>query len=94
MKTIDELYKEIRTNEALKEEFLQAVGNGTGGDFLKKHGCDASHQDIMDYAKGLGEVELSEDDLENVSGGCKPESDKCHTFYDCYTSTAWCDISC
>lgn len=94
MKTIDELYKEVMGNEELKEEFLAAVQNNTGGAFLKNHGCEASLPEVMEYINGLKTVELSEDDLETVAGGCKPESDKCHTFYDCYSSTAWCDISC
>ena len=69
MKTLEEFYKEVQNNEALKAEFSNAFKEGNSDEFLKKHDCEATTAEVMAYIKGIGSQELSDDDLDMVAGG-------------------------
>ena len=69
MKNIEELYKEVMENEALKAEFATAYREGNVSEFLKKHDCDATVEEVEEYVKGQRDEELSLDDLGSVAGG-------------------------
>ena len=55
MKTIEELFTEVKANEKLKEEGIAAIEEGKLGAFMKAHGCDASEKDAIAYVKARAE---------------------------------------
>ncbi len=55
MKTIEELFNEVKANEKLKEEGIAAIQEGKLGAFMKAHGCDASEKDAIAYVKARAE---------------------------------------
>ena len=74
MKTLQELYKEVIASDELKEEFMEASNDEKNGqkrveDFLKKHECDATFEELKEFLKEKSEDELSEDELAAVAGG-------------------------
>jgi len=71
MKTLNELYAEVTASDALKAEFLALKTPEEIVDFAKKHGCDATLDDIKAFfeEKQKAAGELSEEDLEQVAGG-------------------------
>ena len=69
MKTMDELYNEIQSNEVMKESFIAAARENRLADFLREHDCTASVADVMEYINGVREGEVSDDDLDSVAGG-------------------------
>lgn len=70
MKTIEELYKEIQNDETLKQEFISSFKEGGVEEFLKAHDCDATAEDVMKYMNSLKDGAVSDDDLDQVAGGC------------------------
>ncbi len=85
MKSPEEFCKEIMENEALKEEFVKAFKEGKLGDFLKDNDCSAAADEAVEYVAGLKEGSVTDDDLDNVAGGCL-------TTESCNSCT--CDDSC
>lgn len=74
MKTLQELYKEVIASEELKKEFMDAAKDEENGqkkveEFLKKHECDASFEELQKFFKEKSEDELSEEELTAVAGG-------------------------
>ena len=71
MKTLNELYTEVAASDALKNEFLALKTPEDIVAFAKKHGCDATLDDIKAFfeEKQKASGELSEEDLEQVAGG-------------------------
>ena len=56
MKTIEELFNEVKKDEKLKEEGIAAIQAGKLGDFMKAHGCDAFHgESAVNQASITGE---------------------------------------
>ena len=80
MKTIEQLYDEIKRDDNLKSEFSAAMQENKLEEFAKAHECEASVTDIMSYVRNTKTQELNLDDLENVAGGA--------------CTTLSCDISC
>lgn len=77
MKTLDELYSEVKADGALAQEYMTAAENGTVGGFLSVHGCEATEQELSEFLGGLDKHgELSDDELDDVSAG-----KKCGTLY-------------
>ena len=72
MKSIEELYQEVLENDAMKQEFAEATQDGRIMEFLKKHGCEAETEEVNAFLKEQQEKEgeLSDAELEAVSGGC------------------------
>ena len=69
MKSLEQLYEEIKDNDELKKEFTTAYKEGNVESFLKANECDASAEDVKDYLDGLKENAVSDDDLDKVAGG-------------------------
>ena len=55
MKTIEELFNEIKKDEKLKEEGIAAIQEGRLGAFMKAHGCDASEKEAIAFVKAKAE---------------------------------------
>ena len=68
MKTIEAFYKEIADSKELQEE-LKTASDETLAAFLAKHGCDATAEEFVAFAKAKAEGELDDDGVEVVSGG-------------------------
>ena len=55
MKTIEELFNEIKKDEKLKAEGIAAIQEGKLGAFMKAHGCDASEKEAIAFVKAKAE---------------------------------------
>ena len=77
MKTLDELYREVMEDDALKSAYIEAAGSGRAEDFLKAHGCEVTAAELEEFMKNGGKSgELTDDELDNVAAG-----KKCGTIY-------------
>ena len=86
MKSLGELYNEVKTNEELKKAFVSAFKEGKMEEFLKAYDCDASVSDVFDFLNNAKSETASEDDLAKVAGGgCS--SFTCNQTCGCYTVT-------
>jgi hypothetical protein len=50
-KTLEELYKEIVADEKMKDGIVKAYKEGKVVEFVKAHGCDATMDEIVAFAK-------------------------------------------
>ena len=77
MKTIDQLFEEIKGSDALKQELAAALekkDKAALSAFLKDNGCDASVEEAKQFlqeksAQMQKNGELSEAELEQIAGG-------------------------
>ena len=71
MKTLDELYKEVKSSEELRIRFGEAVKNNKAMEFVASHGCNATLEEVESFLVSLSdeEMELSLEQLEAVVGG-------------------------
>ena len=69
MKTIEELYQEVLSSEALKKEFLALKPEDVEG-FAASHGCEATLDDIKAFFEARQKSgTLSDEELSQVAGG-------------------------
>ena len=71
MKTLEKLYEEIQADAELRKEYVKAAEDKMVIDFLKAHDCDATEAEVESFVKAKNEKnkELSDDELDNISGG-------------------------
>jgi hypothetical protein len=70
MKTMEELYKEVMASEELRKEFAEVAKTKEGAaEWLKKHGCNATPDEVMAFLKSKNEGEISDAEVEAVAGG-------------------------
>ena len=72
MKTLDELFKEVKADKALKTELINAVKDGKVEDFFKAHNCKATTAEALDFAKAKiasGELTIPDDLMEKLIWG-------------------------
>ncbi len=77
MKTLEQLYEEIKASEALKKEFAAAIAKQDKAAvlaFASENGCEASEEEIRGFlkekmAEGVISSELTDEELEGVAGG-------------------------
>ena len=69
MKTLQELYKEITSNDELKKGFLEAAKDGKGLEFLASHGCETTAEELAAFLNGQKNCEISDEELDAVAGG-------------------------
>ena len=55
MKTIEELFEEVKKDEKLKEKGIAAIQAGKLGAFMKAHGCEASEKEALAFVKAKAE---------------------------------------
>ena len=73
MKSLQDLYKEIIANNELKKAFTEAAKSGKALEFIKAHGCETTEEELKAFlSKQSGE--LSDDELDNASGGCNDKT--------------------
>ena len=88
MKSLQDLYNEVKGDDALKRSFVEAMRAGVVEDFIRGHGCEATTEELQEYLEGQsreGEsIELSTDELADVAGGTSyycgepcSDSDRC-----------------
>ena len=68
MKTVEELYKDIVASKELQEE-LKTVLYETLGDFLAKHGCEATAQEFVAFVRAQSEGPIDDDAAATIAGG-------------------------
>lgn len=81
MKTLEQFYEEIKASEDLKKALADVLAKKDKEallSFNRENGCDASVEEIRAFLKekmAEGEIsaELTEEDLEKVTGGTGPE---------------------
>jgi hypothetical protein len=77
MITLEEFYNKVMSDRDEMAEFVKASGTDTLAEFAESRGCKATELEIRKYFLGKcadklpeeGEGEISDDELENVSGG-------------------------
>ena len=73
MKSLQELYDEVKGDDSLKKSFAAAMREGVVEDFLKGHGCEATSEELREFleskVKESGPLELSMNELAAVAGG-------------------------
>ena len=74
MKTLQELYEEVKASDDLKRALAEAVKADKVTDFLKAHECDSTADELKEFVaekvnRNRPLRELSEDELANVAGG-------------------------
>ncbi len=86
MKTLQELYEEVKASDDLKRALAEAVKSDNVTDFLKAHGCDSTADELKEFVaekvnRNRPLRELSEDELEKVAGGTGTmiSQDCCHS---------------
>ncbi len=69
--TLQELYKKVVSSEELKKSFAEAAQDrGKLEAWLKAHGSDATIEQVGDFLVAkLTSDEVSDEELENISGG-------------------------
>lgn len=78
MKTLEELYNEVKADEALMEEYFKAGADGKVEEFLRAHGCEASAEEAEAFLAAHEPCgELTDDELDDVSAG-----KRCGVSYD------------
>lgn len=75
MKTLEQLFAEVLDSEELKNAFAEAAKDGKVVEFAAAHGVQATEEEIAAFLKARQQKtgELSEDELDNVSGGCNKD---------------------
>ena len=72
MKTLEELFKEVKKDNALKAELIEAVKEGKQEAFLKAHDCKATTEEALEFAKAKiasGELTIPQDLLDKLIWG-------------------------
>ena len=86
MKSLQELYDEVKGDDALKKSFVEAMREGIADDFLRVHGCEATSEELREFLEGTARendpIELSTDVLDAVAGGTSYYCGGVHS-YDC-----------
>ena len=70
MKTVQELYNEIIADDELKKAYFKATQDGKLWEFIAEHDCDATVEELDEFMMARPAGELSDDELDNVAGGC------------------------
>ena len=68
MKTIEEFYQEIAGSKELQKE-LKIMTEKALTDFLRKHDCEGTAKEFIDFVKTHKEGEISDEDVGVVAGG-------------------------
>ena len=92
MKTLQELYEEVKASDDLKKALAEAEKSGKTTEFLKANDCDATLDELKEFiaekAAYNKPIELSDDELENVAGGICSFTGNCNTD-DCNKVCYW-----
>ena len=76
MKTAEEFVKEINASKELQKEFAEIKEKAALEAFLKAHGCDATADEFLKFAKSADEGELNDESAGQVTGGGLPWRDQ------------------
>ena len=71
MKTVQELYDEIMSDQGLKAQAVEAAKAGKLEAFLKEHGCGATTEEVAAFLKEKAKEDapLSLDEMDNAAAG-------------------------
>ena len=68
------MYNEILASEELKAAFAEAAKSSKTEEFLKEKGCEVTAEELTAFLKDQPWGELSDEELDNVAGGCDTEN--------------------
>ena len=73
MKTLQEMYEEVKASDGLKKSLAEAVKAGKVTEFLKAHDCDATVEELKEFvAEKVAKdkpIKLDDEELDMVAGG-------------------------
>ena len=71
MKTVQELFQEVMSDQELKVKAVEAAKAGRLEAFLREHDCGATLEEVSAFLKekANGDMPLSAGELENAAGG-------------------------
>ena len=73
MRTLQELYDQIKGDDEQKGAFVEAMRAGHATDFLRERGCDATEGELEEFlahaAVREAPLELDDDAIREVAGG-------------------------
>ncbi len=73
MKSLQELYDDVKGDDVLKKSFTEMMVRGDVEDFLREHDCEATSEELREFlevkAKESDGAELSSDRLAAIAGG-------------------------
>ena len=92
MKTLQELYNEIKSDNALKAAFLEAAKDGRALEFLAAHGCETTAEELAAFLNGKKNSELSDEELDDVAGGGCNTATGYEAFYSTITAGLFCVV--
>ena len=94
MNTLQNLFDQIKDDNAQKRDFVEAMKDGKALDFLHERGYDVSAEELEEFlsgkAKQLESFDLSDDELMEVAGGSTIHSETCY----CTNDTCGCSDTC
>ena len=64
MKTLEQLFEEVKKDKALKAELIEAVKDGKTDEFFKAHDCKTTTEEAIEFAKAkiaTGELTIPPD---------------------------------
>ena len=67
MKNLEELYRDILSNEELKAQFAEAIKAQKLEEFLKAQGCEATPEEVKEFLES--QKDASVDVLDSIAGG-------------------------
>ena len=67
MKNLEELYRDILSNEELKAQFAEAIKAQKLEEFLKAQGCKATPEEVKEFLES--QKDASVDVLDSIAGG-------------------------
>ena len=87
MKSIEEIYEEVKNDPQLLQRLKEAQENNTVGEFLIGLGCTNVNEILLDYYKSnRGMRSLNLDELEGVVGGVASSKTYFKNDVDCLRS--------
>ena len=72
MKTLEQLFEEVKKDNALKAELIKAVKDGKHEAFFKAHDCNTTTEEAIEFAKAkiaTGELTIPPDFLGSLFWG-------------------------
>ena len=82
MKTLQDLYIEVKDDDEKKQAFVEAMKADAIQDFLKQNDCDATEDEVREFlemtAAEDSPMELSMEELEEAAGGTDAQRQTVH----------------
>lgn len=91
MANLGEVIEKIKADDGLKKQFSEAVKNKSVIAFLSAQGCDTTEAEVNEFLSAK-KTELSDEELDKVSGGACDDGDFFVSAMTVGTTCAVCSI--